>query len=107
MSVGFLIGSLLLLPGLLVVGHNCLRPLKDLILAHRHCQLKQQLPVDRLDVVEGHPVGADDPLQHIVNALHSFLLLQFSEELLQIVLVACFHKTLCSSNGNLCKEVPI
>jgi len=93
-----LIGSLLLLPGLLVVSHNCLRTLKDLILAHSHCQLEQQLPVNWLDVVEGHPVGADHPPQHVVNALHAFLLLQFSEELLQIVLVARFHKTLCSSN---------
>jgi hypothetical protein len=98
LSVGFLIRSLLLLPGLLVVSHNCLRPLKDLILAHRHCQLEQQLPIDRLDVVEGHPVGTDHPSQHVVNALHTLLLLQFSEELLQIVLVAGFHKTLCSSD---------
>ena len=80
------------------MSHNCLGPLEDLILAHSHCQLEQQLPVDRLDVVEGHPVGADHPSQHVVNALHPFLLLQFSEELLQIVLVARFHKTFCSAD---------
>ena len=46
---------------LLSAGHDGLGSLEYLVLAHRHGKLQQELPVDRLDVVEGHSVRTDDP----------------------------------------------
>ena len=37
---------------LLLLGHDVLRPLEDLVLAHCHGQFEQELPVDGLNLVE-------------------------------------------------------
>ena len=93
---------------LLSAGHDGLGSLEYLVLAHRHGQLQQELPVHRLDVVEGHSVRTDDSPQHIVNTVHAFLLLQLSEQLLQVVLlVPRPNKAFRSADGDLGEQISI
>ena len=93
---------------LFIARHDGFGSFEYFVLAHCHRKFEQELPVDRLDVVEGHSVWTDNSPQHIVNAVHSFLLLQLSEQLLQVVLlVPRPNKAFRSADGDLGEQISI
>ena len=93
---------------LFIARHDGFGSFEYFVLAHRHCKFEEQLPVDGLDVVEGHSVRTDDSPQHIVDTVHAFLLLQLSEQLLQVVLlVPRPNKAFRSADGDLGEQISI
>ena len=73
--------------------HYVLGALEHFIFAERQGQLHQHLLVRRRQVIERHSITVDDGLQHVINALDTFVFLRKLEDT-QI-------SWTCTTDGNL------